>query len=653
MSDRLIAGIKRYFSETAGEPPPTVWLWGQRPSLLAKAVANLFFFARCLSPLQHYKQIHRIRKRRSQGYNDAERHKRRLDFEAYDTEVYFLVALGGVSLLAALGWAGASYRFDFGPGLLCRSGHSCNILNGVVNDLALLVVKAAGFLSIFVSAVLAVEAFFWISYYLLWRSFAEPVYTLYHPAEYFVLFPVVLLVQTVALAVLLSISPVAVFLALVDVAEQPAALAALGKFYFVIIIANLLSMFPQTRFKAPTVVNIIGAGNVVATRMLPALLKGPARMTAEHIQVFDLDAAGAEGQYSALRACVEKQGVELHMEAGPPHVAEDRVIARIVASGAPAIIATPSSEHFRYVTALNGKGVRFAVEKPLSVLPQEIRAFTEVGPQFRERMFALSYYGIEKALPLTYLLTNNHHYSRFLIFVEASVPPKDFAAAVHSDAPALFARLGRLKAVRIDLIEGPENEARAWTEEEGASGLLFETMIHPLILLQKLLRHQGCELGAFKPVTIGGRSRDTNEGRSITFLRFDGKVEKRSCDDEIEQSVDVTLTCAKYAETKTRKGAARFEKGTLSFDFDQMTCTIAHGDGQTMTLGVHGDFKRNYTVQMELARQFFRDGWIDVRFDDFDDQIEVLNWIRDKNPESTKPFQYGDGDYSELSRHLH
>jgi len=623
--------LKTYFDETAGTAPPTVWLWDTRPSLLARIIVRLFYLARCLSPLQHLKQYYRIRKRRAAAESNAERYKNRLDFEARDSEIYFLVALAVIVSLGAILY------------LVMPEGSAAIARRGIVFDPTPLRLGVR-IVACLVAVILAIESFVWISYYLLWRSFAEPVYTLYHPAEYFVLFPVVLMVQTTALAILLWIPPTGIFLALVDVAEEPAALVALGKYYFVVIIANLLSMFPQTRFKTPVVINIVGAGDVVENRMLPALLEGPGKTSASHIQVFTLGPGDAPSSHIASR------GVALHLvgDETAPRKAEERIIAKVIASGAPAIIATPSFAHFRYVTALNSKGIRFAVEKPLSTLAQDIKVFRDAGDRFKERMFALSYYGLEKALPLTYLLSANHHYERFLD-IDGAGACADHCASVHFDAPLLVSRLGRLKALRIDLVEGPETDRRVWTEQQGGEGIAFETMIHPLILLQKFVRHQGLSLGSFQPVVSAGFSVDAHRENSTTFLRYDGKITAPG------QSIEVTLTCGKYADApwRRRAGTAEFERGRLAFSFDDKSCDLILDNGRTTRLWVQERFAtRNYAVQMALTRQFFEEGWIDVRFDDFDDQIEVLDWLLNVDMTPSRRFTYGKSDYSQLATHL-
>ncbi len=224
--------FSRYLCEVAHFPPSTVWQWGKQPSFLAWLVACAFFVARCLSPLQHVKQFHRTRKE-SLDTKLPENQESRSDFPALYTEIYYIAAFACILIIYLLFKVpGYPFAIYLAPGLQS----ALPAMNCLFKGIAL---------------ILAIETIVWICYYLLWRSFAEPVYTLYHPAEYFVLFPVVLLVQTMSLTVLLDSTPSKVFLALVDVSEDPEWLVALGKFYFVVIIANLLSMFPQTRFKDP------------------------------------------------------------------------------------------------------------------------------------------------------------------------------------------------------------------------------------------------------------------------------------------------------------------------------------------------------------------------------------------------------------------
>jgi predicted dehydrogenase len=625
-----LAGIRAYFHNVAGFPPPTLWLWGAKPSILASLGAWTFFLARCISPLQHIKNYARVRFERSRARQSPrgrtgaiEIEQERPNFEARDTEIYFLtvLAIALVSYWIHLILAGSAW-----PGPLPQPGPM----------VAVIVSALRGAIQIW-AAITAIEVFFWISYYLLWRNFAEPAYTLYHPVEYFVLFPFILLIQCLDIAILRDVGVMTVIVDLVGGAtDHSAGIGILGQYYFVIIVTNLLSMFPATRFKTPIVINIIGAGEVVAERIVPAFLRDGGRIGAEHLLVHSLD----EDDGFAPKLAAAGVALDLHKEA--PELAESKIIKRVLASGAPAIIASPSDSHFRYITAFNNGGIRFAVEKPISTLPQEIKVFLDRSDIFRNNMFALSYYGLEKGLPLTYLLGNNHHYEHFL-GLKADAPVADRTPTLHFDAPELLHRLGRLRSVRIDLVEGPDRSPRAgrrvWTEERGAQGLAFETMIHPLIMLHKLLVQQGLAIEAFVPEVVEGISGDAATPGTTTFLRYDAAIERAPA-----EPIAITLTCGKYAdpESQARGGSADYANGRMTFDFDAKTCTVALSEGGGGTIFVRKEYADNYVVQTELMARFFATGWTDIRYDDLDDQLRVLGWLTNADLRVSRDFTYGE-----------
>lgn len=615
-----LSRLRAYFEDVAGIPPPTVWLWGYKASVLAGVAAFVFFVARCLSPLQHLKRLHRLRAK-TRGPDD--RGQKRRNIEARDTENYFLSALA-VSVLIYLsphlspGWLALVRQLGGSEALLMTAATVLHVAACVV------------------AGILTVEAFLWISYYLLWRNFAEPVYTLYHPAEYFVLFPVVLLVQSISLAFLCGGHFLKSFVAMVgvDVTSSPL-FGVLGQYYFVVIIANLLSMFPSTRFKSAMVVNIIGAGDVVAHRMVPAFLRDQGRLSPRHLLVHTL------APCDSLCDLLVAKGVTVNVFAKDhSETAEDKIIKRVIATGAPVIVASPSDDHFKYVTEFNSAGIRVAVEKPISTLPQEIGVFLDRPELFRTNLFALSYYGLEKALPLTFLLGANHHYVPFLDLDGDIVI--DGERSLHFEAAALMALLGPLRSVRIDLIEGmnrsPTAGRRVWTERHGAQGLAFETMIHPLILLQKLLAQQGLGLSAFAPEVTEGSSLKATTAGTVTFLRYDGLVAGR------DHAIPVTLTCGKYAdkENEKRGGEAFYAGGRIAFNFNQKVCTVTLNDARQTRIFVKPAFQGKYVVQTELMSKFFEFGWKDVRFDDFEHQMIALRWLLETKLHRQHFFVYGE-----------
>ena len=253
---------------------------------------------------------------------------------------------------------------------------------------------------------------------------------------------------------------------------------------------------------------------------------------------------------------------------------------------------------------------------------------------YRDSIFALSYYALEKALPVNYLLSGNPYYTRFLVMDGSkAIEPQKTASTMKS--------LGLLESVEIVLAEvSPDEGERAWTEQK--DGLAYETFIHPLIIAYKFCAQANFDWRDMEYDVVRGRAESAIHADCFveTFLKINGEINRGSADGS--DSVQVSVTTAKYAREKSRKGRAVFEQGQINFCFDKMIATVVNGEGQQLlTIQVAEDFREKYRVQSDLVRMFFKMGWADLRFDDFDDQIEVLDWLAAQNLNGDIHFAYG------------
>ncbi|HET9832645.1 MAG TPA: hypothetical protein VFP91_13070 [Vicinamibacterales bacterium] len=359
--------------------------------------------------------------------------------------------------------------------------------------------------------------------------------------------------------------------------------------------------------------SIVGAGDVVANRLLPALLDSHSLPSPADIVVFTIDAS------DSLLSQLAAAGVDVHVRD------EARIVDEVIARGAPVVIATPSDAHLRYLYAIAPAHIRCAVEKPLTSVATEVDELERRTPDLASTFFALSYYGLEKALPLAFFLNPRREFDPFLEY-DGTTPLDE-----------LRTKLGALRSVRIDLLEGPERSPtgvrRAWTEAGG--GLAFETLIHPLILARKFARYVHAPWREFLPSIRQGRFAQAAVGGSITFLRLDGALD----------GVEVTLTAGKYVQPPSlrRGGVAVFDGGTMRFDFDEMAATITTSAGRCGHLRVRSRYAGKYRVQTALMLQFFAAGWPpgSERFDDLFDQMDVLTWLHDRRLDEGASFEYG------------
>ncbi|MFN3465134.1 MAG: Gfo/Idh/MocA family oxidoreductase [Terricaulis sp.] len=488
-----------------------------------------------------------------------------------------------------------------------------------------------------VTAVLLFESFVWLSYYCLWRNFMEPNYTLYHPAEYLVLFPVIVAVQVLSIARLLSaeVGQVTGWM-LGGQANETYPLGLIGWFYVAILLSNLRGMIPRPSFKRNSNTMVIGAGDVAMKRLLPAMRRimkaGPFKA---NVVVHSL---------SDLRLRTMEHPFELILRESTEAILAD---ARVGAGAA--IITTPSDKHMVYVRPLVESGLRVVCEKPLSSVRAEIDELQARRGAYRDNVFALSYYVLEKALPLTFFLEGNRAFLKYLCISRTDTAGmREITGDAAVDEVQRFrAALGEPRSISIRVVEGLENSptsgSRAWTEAPG--GLMFETAIHPLLLMVKAQRALapgqwnsiGEFLQVFKPQRLCGRSLEAARADATTFLRMRQAA--------AQGTPEIDITVAKYAPQaeRSRRGEIRCARGSLRFDFDEKTLNAQlAGQAWALSLSIRPEFSENYDVQTDLALRFIRDGWNSSRFDDFDDQIDVLSWmsLRAAQYESGVTFTY-------------
>ncbi|MFF3359601.1 Gfo/Idh/MocA family oxidoreductase [Streptomyces sp. NPDC002917] len=345
----------------------------------------------------------------------------------------------------------------------------------------------------------------------------------------------------------------------------------LGFAYLEVTITVVLSARPGLDTRSAQNVSVIGAGDVTLNRILPALKSlGYKRSGITISSVGDPETANT-------RAAV---GNDAQLRVASP----DKVLATALCERAPAIIASPTFAHFEQLVALGAAGVPFAVEKPIASSRTERTELRAKGDQLMARGFALSYYSLEKALPLTYFLQPLPVYARFL----AGSEPGLLRATV---LQTLREELGPVHSVRIDLLEGasrsPVGYARLWTEVPGTLQPFIETAIHPLLLI----RH----------ITGAG-------------------------------TIDLQMRVAKHVPTTLaqRHAVITYANGSVTADFDTRRVDFEVNGQYRGWIAINtgrdtGRYQQNYAVLISLFREFAVNGWGAVRFDDFERQLDALD----------------------------
>jgi predicted dehydrogenase len=526
--------------------------------------------ARLLSPLQHVKAAIRNQRKSRPGTNF------RSDIPAFVSEVYFLISL-----------------------LIVCTIYFTRPTNGPLVVVTLL------------TAVLTLETVTWLCYYLFVRAILERNYTIFHPAEYLILLPVVLGTQAFGVASLFDLPLAGVIDSLTGRGrvEGPIGfiLNFLALFYLTVAITTLLSSYPDINARSSENLAIVGSGEVVQERILPALREACAYKPWEiSILTTDLTAPTRLGGSRVIKG------------------SSAELIRWLQAERIATIIATPTPSHLPYIRALADSGIPGACEKPLTLSAAELREL-KAHPTLLSSILALSYYSMEKGLGLTYLLSRNPAHREFLEAYDPARPrlPGTLLPDEYVLERALQ-QLGGLTSVEVTLREGidrsPTGSARVWTENTGRLLDLGETAIHPIVLLTHLI-------GTRTPLEIDAITTGIYEPRrkeleliNATLSPTSVRVQARA------QDVPIAFEVTKYCRTAEHRRTlvAMYENATLTADFDSRTLVVMDGSGRiSLALRVL-DAIPKYGVLMTLFRQQLLRAPQTGRVDDLDNQLRAI-----------------------------
>lgn len=616
-------------------PAISSYRWDERISLVAFTLFHAVTLARLLFPLQWVKFFHR------KIFGTDRYFQKRTNFHSLFTEVYF------VAVILIL------FAIDRLPGS-----------SGAIS------------VKVFFGTYFAVESIIWTAYYLFFRHFIERSFTIYHQAEYFLGFSLALAVQMLGVGLatgaqcdsgLIERSVRGLGFLFNSTIELPPdactqvpkgwisnGLALLGISYVVVLLANLRDAFPKTHVKPTTAVGVIGAGDVVSQRLLPALIKPlprpmgtaqlgrrfePVEIHPEAVHVFDVD-DGIE-QPDSIEILLEFPNGRVRSKriAVKCERSSQDVVVEVAAARIPTIIASPPDSHFFYLVTLAMHGIRFAVEKPITVFEPEVRLLDCEGDRLFADGFAMSYYALEKALPLTYLYTMHPlHRNHLDLYVSRGI----YKAKAVDTLPwnEVVGGLGEPLRIQVLLLEGmarsPKTDIRSrqWTEDPHLGGLYYETAIHAITVLHKVLG----DLTHFSPVLEALVSQNAVRKDSCSFVQMHVSG---SATGSGQPAID--LLVGKYMpEALCARGAViEYETAAVYADFDSMMlsvrpkgATFAGSDIAGAAIAVRQQYAQvPYAVQASLIRTFFEYGWQGPRFDDYTTQLSVLLWLSRYRPQ--------------------
>ncbi|WP_302568137.1 hypothetical protein [Culturomica massiliensis] len=453
-----------------------------------------------------------------------------------------------------------------------------------------------------------IESSVWLLYYNVFRRFYEEKYSICHQMEYFVLIPVVFFSQAKAISLIENADLNITLQALAGnfpSADFPFYVTILSVLYIAIIISVVISTLPSESVKTEKrshFMTIIGAGDVVCKRLYPALQRlCPYR----DIVIFHKKNTPVNPDFFTT----VKSGLRLFED--------DFEIAATARDSEILWIATPSYKHLPYLESFMNDSMFIVLEKPLTSVKYEIPLLKKLMaiPSIWNKIFSLSYYVQEKALPLTYFFNPLSFYEKYLTFPE--LLNKKMLAEIRE-------RLGKIKDVGIFLVEG--KDARDWANDSATGGQLFETFIHPALINRIISGEEAVwtdvkwSLGVYEDI------------KTETFIGCKGKT----------NGYCFTLLVGKFINDLFRKRycEVRFENGVVFMDFDERMLKIQTGE-ESYSIAVSSSF-RNYEIQTDMVVRCYEDHLVPSIVDCSGLQVGVLEWLSGQDLTNVTRFNYSD-----------
>ena len=595
--------IGRVLDQVGTRPTTSSYTWAAYRSGITMLVVFLLFGLRCISLLQLSKYTYRFLGPRQPTTNLSGRS----DVAPWVPEWYWFIVAGLLT------------------GAALPPSPVTGIPPGVVG---------------IVSLYFFLEASIWLMYYTLFRLFSEGEYTIYHPLEYIVLVPFTFIIHAATMAILRQLSPATIVAAMLNLDLKGVGLlpTIVGVTYFAVFVGAVLRAVPEERIDHRKELVVIGIGDVVQNRLIGAIeaTQGSKRIRAGQVTLL------STSEHEELKD-FRREGY--HVVTGT----ESEIVDFALKTGNPTIVATPPDSHWKYVRSLLAAGVHVAVEKPVTSIQSEHAEILRVADSAEgAKLFGLSYYVLEKSLPLTYLLDPRPVYSGFL---EADSPENDSPnGPVPLPNPKELATiresLGRLQSVTVKLLEtrihSPVDGKRLWTEDYAHGGLPKETFFHCAMIARLATGpiDQWSEMrwlfGTYEP-----RPREIAHAHGFEMSPTYAELSARS------GAATLRLVAGKYIrdDSKSRTALLEYERGSVMSDFNHRSCTVKWAEDTVRIKVKEGP---NYAVQLEMFRDLASVPPSELgaksrpsRFDRLHEQVEILDWLS-FDPRHKRNVEYGD-----------
>ena len=478
-----------------------------------------------------------------------------------------------------------------------------------------------------------IESITWILYYAVFRRFFEEEYSIYHVLEHLPIIAFLIPLQAIAFASACAVcgdgiswqSVVPILLGQAN--EHYALFSFLGFLYSAIVIGTIISSFPNERIKTGNPETIIlGAGNVVKYRLLPAIIQRMDRLDEKKVgkvHIFTLeridDLSNSWGFPVRHTAFLPEKTEEIYQLIENSKKTKRRI----------AWIETPSDTHLYYLNMLQDKVDFIVVEKPIvSSINDLIQLKTIISSERRKNIFFLSYYCLEKALPLSFLKRPNSFY---LSYLEGDI----------AEYYQTFLESGPISRIEMETVEEEDNRTLP------PGGQLLETFIHHCLI---------ASLFAGLPSTWTIVKFENRQNGNQAYIHLEAKGEKN-------EAISLLLIKGFTADHREKKQWARLtfkNGGNVEADFNAKTAMITKStdnsfivkvssafQGQPKTDNQEDIFKEyqgQYGVQCDMVYKCYANNIDPTAVDGLYHQVEVLEWLL----QHSSKFQHsvsGDGSH--------
>lgn len=557
---KLAQIIIEFLNRISTQPDQNSWKWGGSISFLSFVILKVIWLLRLFSILQFLKiLVRRFLKFRKRYFKIPD--SKRSDVPPFLQEIYF--TLWSIFLIFIFYFGEDSIPFFTKREIIIKT----------------------------ISSYFLIESTVWLIYYTVMRRFFEERYSIYHPIEYFVLIPVIMLGQALAIAIAFDQQSVEnAFLVLMGINDDesiPFYVKMIGVLYLAFVLSMIINGFPSEKRKSDSYygIAIIGYGDVVKNRLLPALNRIFNKKN--RIEIFTND--------------FENKRLRVYKISDIKNEVKNIIKSKVI------FISTPSFSHFEYLEKLYTHNCFIVMEKPITTIKSELNIIKSLKSRgLLHNVFFLSYYQLEKSLPLTYLLNPSSFYEDYL--------------NINTSKAKLFTNfenLGKLNEISVYLVEGNDN--REWVEQDENGGHLLETFLHNIVIASQFTdspsQWKNIEWSIQNPS-------DSKSKENIIML------------DAISSETKIHLLMAKnIKKDKCYRGAKLlYEHGYIFANFDNKKLELVIDNKLMNTISIKDLYKKNYDTQINLALRCFENKIMPETLDGYDQQIDIIEWlITEKN----------------------